>query len=522
MGMMAALLLEDVLLHGHELGHGTVLAASGSTIIGDRSRRVQCKIDSAKRRFTRETGSSLIECSRSIHHRTRSRVMNRRRHAFNVLCLSLFLAFSASAQERPVGGLDRQIRDVLQKATRAADDIPEHEERAHALAGCGVRYALFGDGEEAAKCFDKAHRAVHGMPAANFREIRRRCRLLQEIAIARAQGRDWGGARATLQLLNQERLADFAMNAEYERAMAYAFIALHQAKAGLYNEAETTAREIQQAEQRDFAWMNIVYEYAQAKQLQNAHAAAREIGQPRHRARALASIAEAEHRSGKKDDARRSLDAGAALLGGLRPQEIASARIQLAKDYGVILGDEKKALELTTDLPDDKFVQADYEIAWTEIQLAKDDFAKAFVHARKCRELLPTWEYPLRLIGSAQAKAGQTEAALKTAAEFKDSWFTVQVLIDIAQTQHRARQPDKAADTFREAARLVERAPPPSNEFRSTQPQHYFVALAQTEVGEETEARRWALGQVSAVNQAWGLLGVVEGLAQRRQQRRTP
>src|SRR5687768_2496911 len=108
---------------------------------------------------------NAIIANRAGRRRARTEfAMQLYRLALNLSCVSLFIISAATAQtpRAAVADVDRQTREMLGDAVRAADDIPDLDGRAHALANCGTRYALLADAGESAKCFEKAHRAVHG------------------------------------------------------------------------------------------------------------------------------------------------------------------------------------------------------------------------------------------------------------------------------------------------------------------------------------------------------------------------
>lgn len=426
------------------------------------------------------------------------------------------LAFGANP-ETPAD-IAKLIRQTLQDAARVADDIPHLVERAVTLASVASHQSQKGQREDAALTFSKAAKAAQALPAADTKSLELRCRVLFEIALQHALANELDAALAAAALVELEPLGLFQLKGfiDYERDNFRLTVARRQAQAARFDDARATIDTIVFPDRRDLAWSGFSDAHAVSKDWKNALACVEKIESQYCKCWALMRIGQQQHAAGAAAEARETVKMARAKFETLDKQTQQRLQPQLAQTYANF-GEIPAALQLAETIQDTPPTLPMRDDTLAAVYIASKDFAKAIVYARKAKEIHAGWEHPFVRLAEAQANAKQFKDARQTIEEINDTYFKARAFINLAQALHRVGMIDAAAEPMRHAVQLAEREPAPENQYFFMHPVQHVVAAAQAEMGDHAAARQWVTRQISAHAQAWGLVGVAEGLHKRGQ-----
>jgi tetratricopeptide (TPR) repeat protein len=425
--------------------------------------------------------------------------------------LGLLLPGLAEAQDPG----KKAIQDVLKEALDAAEQIPAPYEQSRALGRIAKTQAMAGFKEQAKKTFEKAFKVAESIGKDGAKRDFARKEMGFFVAEMMAEAGDISGALSA---------ADKIDNGNYWFGFIGKIV-------GLYLDREEFDKTMEIATKHpdsNYVIVLIATKKAEKGKWKEAMEMVQSIKDERDKAELFMAFGRLQTKSGKKTAAAEWFQKASKIIDRLpkgRKESLGRKEV-LQFAFASVLrdaGETSAALKILEGMPAD----SKYEISFREAGLVQfychaKQFSKALEHARKGREALGS-ETAFWHMARAQAEVGDFKGAQATLDEMKMPDFKVYSLMDISKVHFKNGNTDKAISSLREAMELTNKVPEAKINFTFTPGKannYYKISLALTELGLADTARAWLARQISPHWQAWGYVGVAEGLLQKREKRK--
>ena len=362
-----------------------------------------------------------------------------------------------------------EVRKILAQAAQSVEAMEDTHWKAFTLNDIARVQARTGDRTAAAKSIDRAKQAVSGM--------QNELKVIPLDTIAATQARI--GDRAAAEIFMREVLqTSRSAGSDDLRNATEKTLAIIQAATGDVSGALARIEALSDLRGKDFALSNITSEQADWGEVTAALQTASRIRDSDLRVRALTRVAIAQAKMGDRNGANATFREALHTTEGLKdgPQK-AAFLITIASAQGDAADRTAAALTIQQAMQVELAVASDYE---------KRDLAIAYAKSGQLKQAYATmntivkdYEKDIVLESAAMAEAqfANVRAALKTAATIKNHTWNGKALRGIAAAQAKA--------------------------------------------GDVKGAIEWASRQTSPLSKASGLLGVAEGILERKQAGKT-
>ncbi len=359
------------------------------------------------------------------------------------IILPAFLMPEARPPVVPFRGHPVSLEDFGALALTEVRQIEENHHRGRILREIAVVQAKVRLTAEALETFEEAWTTRDGISCPAL--------ALRSLAVAHAEAGLTEWARdifgAALEAAEQ-------MPLQPDRESVVRDIAASQARAGLLEEALTTARGIVGTAERDRALSSIILVQSGRHRFAEALETAASVDDEFCRAQVLTEIAVLQVTAGLAKEADETFEEALATAAAipfrgvaLRGTVDALAKAERFDEALTVIGDIR-----------DPFAQAPPLGIVAVSQAKRGRFQEALATANRIRHGYHR-SSAHGVLAVAQARAGEFEAALALAEEIPMAPMRAQVLCEIAAAQARAGRPDQARETFRAARTTVERMP---------------------------------------------------------------
>jgi len=394
-----------------------------------------------------------------------------------------------------------QIKDLLVRADATANEIKVDTDKAYALIQIAIAQVRNSQLEDGIKNFELASALAHGFDHTDLEtRARMKAQTLYWIAISHAELGLIPAGKKMVSRIDPDR---------FERTEAIAAIAKIQAKTGDVAGAIETI-------EADAKKGNAIVLESTAELLAAAGQTSRILElagqiQGSTRVRLLAEIAKGQFRSGKPDDAKKSIESAKKIAEGLTEIKRLWARAEIANVQDEI-GDDMEATKTIEGVPGAPREQYLYRLVTRHAKAGK------IAEAQKvARELKARRDSALVEIAVAQARIGDFVVSRQTINRI--TLNRSYALAEVSLICLTAGDRKTATELYREAfshQKNMEHLW--DNSYVNAMPQYLKKSITNwAEAGGEVDALEWVQSQGSPFVKAVGFAAIAEGIAKRRQ-----
>jgi RNA polymerase sigma factor (sigma-70 family) len=409
---------------------------------------------------------------------------------------------------------------MLNHALRVAEEVKDAVAKVHCLVRIAKAQHLAGDDTASRATLQQTARFVDAMPLVDVKKVGDRFQCLHLLSTCQAEVGDFDVANKTAATIQDPKVPGVReQEATKHRMWALADIAIRQARAGKLGDALKTTAVTD--EWKGYALAHIATELAEAKNWEDAVAIAGMVEDNRQRCRTFTEIARLQARSGNRAEARKILEAALRVVDKI-PAHHKGIKVDTLYQIARVqaeMGDAEEALQTAELFPADrtseKEVAGKRQVILIHVKLQAGDWqGAAEIADRLPRGRFPSTDYALLLITNAQLQAGDYKGAVETFEGIADDTARRPRL---AGMHAQAGDKKAASELLRQAAREADAfAYVPSIEPLLS----YRIAFMWTEIGEQKAAQEWLDKQFNFHRRIYGLLGVVDAIAQREGRQR--
>ena len=408
-------------------------------------------------------------------------------------------------------GLDGQdaggkaIQDVLKEALQAAEKIPDPMGQSQALAGIGKIQAKAGFKDQSKITFNKAFRIAENVEN-DPKKKKQICALQFFVAEKMLEGGDISGAIKTADKIND---TDYRRSS-FLRQVGHAYI-----DSGDWKKAMEIGEKLGFEDVR----LDIALKKPKNGDWKGAYEFVISLKDEYRRAEMLVRLGDYLLGKDKKQDAIKLFFKARKLMEEKLKESLQVEIRRSLVDAFSEAGETKTALHLVDGMKSlDKYADYYREQALVNIYIRSKNLPESLRHARKSLEKWPRTEYLFLRIATAQAEAGDLKGAKKTIGEMRFG-YKVNAMAELSKGHSKRGNKKLAQSIHKEAMEIAESAAedPLQKSFPLGKAETFYdLSLALAEAGEADAARAWLARQKSPNWQAWGYLGVAQGLLKKK------